>query len=522
MTKIEIYDTILRDGSQGVGISFSLEDKLRIAAKLDELGVVYIEGGFPLSNAVDREFFQQAKKLNLRRAQLVAFGMTRKAGSIVGEDQSIKALIESGAPVVTIFGKTWDLHVREALGISLEENLEIIRDSISYLKKQEHIKKVFFDAEHFFDGHKANPEYALQCLQVAVEAGVDCLALCDTNGGCLPLEVREIILEVKEKISTPLGIHAHNDGGCAVANSLMAAVAGVSQIQGTMNGLGERCGNADLCLVIPNLILKMKLDCGISASQLKMLREVSKFIDEIANREHSKNQPFVGDNAFAHKAGIHASANAKLPGAYEHIDPALVGNDSKTVASELSGVGVIEEKARNFGITIHKEEALEILQEVKTLGEQGYQFEAAEASLELLIRKKCGLYNPFFNLIGSRVLVEKRYENETLINEATIKIKLPSGEVRHVVADGNGPVDALNNALRKALQNYYPELNQVALLDYKVRVLTSGQGTAAKIRVLIESGSGEKRWGTVGVSENVIEASWQALVDSLEYFLLKK
>lgn len=522
MKKIEIYDTTLRDGAQTEDISFSVEDKLRIVEKLDELGIHYIEGGWPGANPKDEEFFKRAKKIKLTNSILTAFGSTHRASFKVNNDPNIKALLAAKTPVVTIVGKTWDFHVKEALRVSLQTNLGLIYNTIAYLKKR--IQRVLFDAEHFFDAYKANHEYALKSLEAAVSAGADCLVLCDTNGGTLPHEVERIIKEVKSQIPDPksqIGIHAHNDSECAVANSIVAVESGATQVQGTINGLGERCGNANLISVIPSLKLKLKYDC-ISADKLKKLKEVSRFVSEIANMSHFKRQPYVGDSAFAHKGGIHVSAVQRHPETYEHIKPELVGNYQRVIISELGGRSNVIRKAREFNLNIDPDSPRieKIVQQLKELENQGFQFEGAEASFELLMRKELKMHKKFFNLIGARVIVEKRKEGEVPFSEATIMVEV-NGRLEHTAATGNGPVNALDNALRKALEKFYPQLKEVKLLDYKVRVLTAGEGTAAKVRVLVESGDNTHKWGTVGVSENIIEASWQALVDSIEYKLLK-
>jgi len=529
MRQIEIYDTTLRDGEQSEDVSFSVEDKLRIAEKLDELGVHYIEGGWPGSNPVDTEFFKKAKKLKFHISKLVAFGSTHKASHKVEKDPIIKALLDAETPIITIFGKSWDFHVKEALRISLSQNLDLIHNSITYLKKR--VQKVFFDAEHFFDGYKANPEYAFKVLKTAQDVGADCLVLCDTNGGTLPHEVERIIKELLtpnlayrqagSKLRTPLGIHAHNDAECAVTNSIIAVRLGASQVQGTINGLGERCGNANLISIVPNLKLKLKYDC-ISDEKLRKLKEISRFVTEIANLRHFKRQPYVGDSAFAHKGGVHVSAILRHPATYEHVSPELVGNYQRVLISDLSGKSNIIRKAKEFNLKIDPSslKVTELVKEVKELENQGFQFEGAEASFELLMKKALGLHRRFFDLIGFRVIVEKRKEKEEPLSEATIMVKV-NGKLEHTAATGNGPVNAIDNALRKALEKFYPQLKQVKLIDYKVRVLAPGKGTSAKVRVLVESGDDSNKWGTVGVSENIIEASWQALVDSIEYKLLR-
>jgi 2-isopropylmalate synthase len=520
MRKIEIYDTTLRDGAQTEEISFSVEDKLRITSKLDELGVHYIEGGWPGSNPRDIEYFKRANKLSLDNSQLVAFGSTHRPKHKVHEDVLIKALLDSRVAIITIFGKSWDFHVKEALKISLAENLDIIRNTVSYLKKN--VDTVFYDAEHFFDGYRGNPRYTLKCLQAAQEAGADCLVLCDTNGGTMPDDLKRIIGEIKKSVHIPIGIHAHNDSECAVANSIIAVESGASHVQGTINGLGERCGNANLCSIIPSLQVKLGMKC-LSDRQLRRLRDVSRYVNEIANIRHFKRQPFVGDSAFAHKAGMHVSAVRKRPETYEHMRPDLVGNSQRVLISDLAGKSNILRKAEEFGIRLdsNSPQLQDIVTTLKNLENEGFQFEAAEASFELLMKKALGLHKRFFDLVGFRIIVDKRREGEESWSEATIMVKV-GGNVEHTAATGKGPVNAIDNALRKALDKFYPELKDVKLHDYKVRVLTAGKGTSAKVRVLVESGDDKQRWGTVGVSENIIEASYQALVDSVEYKLLKE
>ncbi|MEO5357688.1 MAG: citramalate synthase [Nitrospirae bacterium YQR-1] len=519
MDTVEIYDTTLRDGAQSEDISFSVEDKLRITEVLDEFGIPFVEGGWPGSNPRDIEYFKEVKKLKLKTAQIVAFGSTHRFGHPVSKDTNIKHLLAAETPVITIFGKTWDLHVKEALKITLDDNLKLIHDSVVYLKK--HVEKVFFDAEHFYQGYLCNSEYALRCLKAAEEAGADCLVLCETNGGCLPDDIRLITREVRSKTAQRLGIHAHNDSDCAVANSIEAVLGQVQQVQGTINGIGERCGNANLCSIIPNLQLKRKINC-IDEGKLKNLRNVSRFVTEIANQSHIKRQPFVGDSAFAHKGGIHVSAIRACAGTYEHINPEVVGNTQRVLVSDLAGKSTILRKAEEFGIDIESSQGTsELLHKLKALEKQGFQFEGAEASFELMIKKSTGKYKEAFELLGFRVIVDKWGRDKECLIEATIKLKLPDGTVIHTASEGNGPVNALDNAIRKALNGYYPELKSVKLLDYKVRVLQGGSGTATGVRVLIESGDDSAKWGTVGVSENVIEASWQALIDSIEYKLLK-
>jgi 2-isopropylmalate synthase len=519
MRKIEIYDTTLRDGSQSEDVSFSVEDKLRILYKLDEFGIHYIEGGWPGANPKDAVFFEHAKKFKPYTSLLAAFGATHRASMKVNEDPSIKALLAAETPVVTIFGKTWDFHVREALRVSLQRNLDLIYDTITYLKKR--VPTVFYDAEHFFDGYKANPEYTLKTLEAAKSAGAECLVLCDTNGGCMPGDIEKIVKKISGMFDISVGIHAHNDAECAVANSVVAVEAGATQVQGTINGLGERCGNANLISVIPNLKLKLNKSC-ITLGKLRKIKDLSRFVTEIANLRHFKRQPFIGDSAFAHKGGVHVSAIQRHPETYEHIRPERVGNYQRVLVSDLGGKSNIIRKIKDFKLKVDQDspKVMQIVTELKQLENQGFQFEGAEASFELLIKKTFGLHRKFFDLIGFRVIVEKRKEGEAPLCEATIMLKV-DGKLEHTAADGNGPVNALDNALRKSLEQFYPQLKEVKLIDYKVRVLTAGKGTSTKVRVLIESGDEKHRWGTVGVSENIIEASWQALVDSIEYKLLR-
>ncbi|WP_298437663.1 citramalate synthase [Geobacter sp.] len=519
MSLVKLYDTTLRDGTQAEDISFLVEDKLRIAHKLDELGIHYIEGGWPGSNPKDVAFFKDIKKERLSQAKIAAFGSTRRAKITPDKDHNLKTLVQAEPDVCTIFGKTWDFHVREALRISLDENLELIFDSLEYLKSR--VPEVFYDAEHFFDGYKANPEYAIKTLKAAQDAKADCIVLCDTNGGTMPFELVEIIKEVRRQISTPLGIHTHNDSDCAVANSLHAVDQGIVQVQGTINGFGERCGNANLCSIIPALRLKMQKEC-VSDEQLRKLRDLSRFVYELANISPNKHQPYVGNSAFAHKGGVHVSAIQRHPETYEHLRPELVGNMTRVLISDLSGRSNILAKAEEFHINMDSKDpvTLEILDNIKEMENRGYQFEGAEASFELLMKRALGTHRKFFSIIGFRCIDEKRHEDQKPFSEATVMVKV-GGKIEHTAAEGNGPVNALDNALRKALEKFYPKLKEVKLLDYKVRVLPAGQGTASSIRVLIESGDREARWGTVGVSENIIDASYQALIDSIEYKLHK-
>ncbi len=518
MRQIEIYDTTLRDGAQSEDVSFSVEDKLLITKKLDDLGVHFIEGGWPGANPKDILYFEEMKKVSLKSARLVAFGSTRKSRNKVSEDPNIQALIHAGTEIVTLFGKSWDMHVFDALGITLKKNLEIISDSILYLRSKG--VRVFYDAEHFFDGYLARPDYALKTLEAAETAGAERLILCDTNGGMMPWQVREILTVVREAFRGPLGIHTHNDSEMAVANALTAVELGVQQVQGTINGFGERCGNANLCSILPNLKLKMNINC-ISDEQLKHLLDVSRFVSEIANLPHNKHQAYVGEAAFAHKGGIHVHAVRKKAETYEHIPPGKVGNRQRVLISDYGGRSNLLEKAKEYKINLTADNPRleEILANLKDLEHRGFQFEGAEGSFELVMKKALGRHKRFFNLVGFRVIVEKRQESEHPLAEATIMVDV-NGQVEHTAAIGSGPVNALDNALRKALEKFYPVLSDVKLLDYKVRVLSAGAGTGSKVRVLIESGDGEKTWGTVGVSENIIEASWQALVDSIEYKLL--
>ncbi|WP_428100164.1 citramalate synthase [Candidatus Rariloculus sp.] len=521
MSRIALYDTTLRDGCQSEDVAFTLEDKLRIAEELDACGASYIEGGWPGSNPRDQEFFTVVRKLNLRQAKVAAFGSTRRANTTAEDDLNLRQLLKAQTPVITIVGKTWDLHVRDDLRISHEANLEIIGDSVAYLKQR--VDEVFFDAEHFFDGYKADPEFALLCLKAAVEAGADVLVLCDTRGGSMPHEIRQAVHAASKVGGSALGIHCHNDCELAIANSLAAVEAGATQVQGTINGFGERCGNANLCSVIPNLQLKLGYEC-VSPAQLKLLPKVSALVYELANIEPFKRQAYVGASAFAHKGGLHVAAVQKNSETYEHIDPELIGNRQRVLVSDLSGRSNVIYKAKQFGLDIdYSNPAVKtILHRVKHLESVGYQYEGAEASFELLIQEALGGTRVHhFRLISFRVSDEKLDAGEPPLSEATVKIEGPDGRIEHTVAQGNGPLNALDRALRKALTPFYPELNELELLDYKVRVLGGGEGTQATVRVLIESGDSESKWGTVGVSANVLEASWQALVDSIEYKLYK-
>jgi len=515
--KIEFYDTTLRDGTQSEDIAFSLNDKLMITEKLDHFGIHYIEGGWPGSNPKDLSYFQDVKNISLKNAKIVAFSSTVKEHEKPEQNESMRALLQADTEYVTIVGKSWDLHVRDALRVSLDANLTMIDKTIEFLKKQGKI--VFFDAEHFFDGYKHHRAYAMKVVRAAVNAGADLIVLCDTNGGSMPQEVYSIVTRVRNVIRTPLGIHTHNDCDLAVANTLMAVEAGCRHVQGTINGYGERCGNANLCSIIPNLLLKLGYD-GIAKDTLKQLREISLFVDEMANLVPNKHRPYVGESAFAHKGGIHVSAIRKNPETYEHIRPELVGNTQRVLISDLSGESSILYKAKAFNIDIEKNKKVlkEVVKKIKELEMLGYQFEGAEGSLELLMKKSLGLHKHYFDLIGFRVIVEKKERGEP-VSEATILVKV-GDRIEHTAALGKGPVNALDNALRKALYKFYPTLSQMELVDYKVRVLTTTDGTEAATRVLIESSDGKRIWGTVGVSPNIIEASWQALVDSIDYKLL--
>ncbi|MFN8543450.1 MAG: citramalate synthase [Candidatus Binatia bacterium] len=523
MRRIHLYDTTLRDGCQSEDVAFTLDDKLRIVERLDDLGIHYVEGGWPGSNPRDEEFFRAVRRLTLRHAKVAAFGATRRAGVRTDQDRNLALCLEAATPVVTLVGKTWDLHVREDLRIPLTENLDVIHESIAYAKHR--TDAVVFDAEHFFDGWKANPEYALRCLEAAAAAGADVLCLCETRGGALPTEVAAAVDAARAALpDVALGIHCHNDCDLAVANSLIAVEHGCTQVQGTINGIGERCGNANLVSVVPVLQLKRGWHC-LTAAQLRHLAEVSRYVYALANMEPNKRQPFVGQSAFAHKGGLHVAAVQKNAATYEHMDPALVGNTQRVLVSDLAGRSNVLVKAREFGVDLEgNSPAIQrLLRELKELEAQGYAYEGAEASFELLMRKALdGDRVRFFRLIGFRVIDEKRHEGEAPIAEATIMLEGPDGRVEHTAAQGNGPVNALDGALRKALAKFYPEVEQVRLHDYKVRVLGGAEGTAAVVRVLIESGDDEERWGTVGVSHNVIEASWQALVDSMDYKLHKQ
>ncbi len=522
---MQIYDTTLRDGAQQEGISLSVQDKLKITKKLDDLGITFIEGGIPGSNPKDVEYFKQAKNLHLSNSKIAAFGLTRRAGISADRDDNLSLLLDSAAPVVTLVGKSSDLHVTRVLETSLAENLSMISDSISMIKR--HGRQVFFDAEHFFDGFKANAAYAIQSLITAQEAGADGVVLCDTNGGTLSSEIKDIVDRVAIETKIPLGIHCHNDTEMAVANTIVAVLAGATQVQGTINGYGERCGNTNLVSVIANLQLKMGIPC-ITNQQLASLASVSKFVSEIVNIPPSSQQPYVGLSSFSHKGGLHAAAVTKLEESYQHVDPSLVGNSKNIVVSELSGRGNIQYKIEELNLQkeLNSSQISDILARIKVKENMGFQYESASASFELMVRQYAKEYKPPFELIDFMVLVENRRRSPTagslddLLAEAMVKVRVED-RVIHTAAEGNGPVNALDNALRKGLIEFYPVLSDVRLADYKVRVVDEGQGTQATVRVLIDFTDGSDEWQTVGASGNIIEASWIALADSLEYYLLK-
>ncbi len=522
--RVQLYDTTLRDGSQGEGVNFSLQDKLLITKRLDEMGFDFIEGGFAGSNDKDTEYFQLIADMPLQHAVVCSFGMTRRRGVTAAEDPGIQAMMNTRAQVCTVVGKTWDLHVTEVLRVSLEENLAMIRDSVSYLRSQG--RRVFYDAEHFFDGWKANPEYALKTVTAASEAGAEIIVCCDTNGGNLPEQIAATVSELKAKLIVPLGIHCHNDCDVAVANSLRAIDHGAIQVQGTINGIGERCGNADLISVAANLALKKQQEILVPGG-IKRLTELSRYIYELANMNVRNNQAFVGRSAFAHKGGMHVHAINRISQSYEHITPETVGNERRVLVSELSGRSNIIAKATKYALEKDDELMRRILARVVELENQGYQFEAAEASFDVLMKKCAGTYKPKFERVHSRVstqmdegkfMGEGCSEPSTLSTEATLKLRV-GDTIQHVAGEGDGPVNALDNALRKALVPSYPSLATMKLVDYKVRVINSTEGTAARVRVVIESSDDSDFWSTVGVSENIIEASWIALVDAVEYKL---
>ncbi len=514
--KIYTYDSTLRDGAQGEGIALTVSDKLNITSKLDELGIDYIEAGNPGSNPKDMEYFETVGRLRLKNSRLVAFGSTRRAGIKVYDDNNVLALLKAETSVVAIFGKSWDFQVESIIRTTLEENLKMIGDTIRFMKEKG--KEVVFDAEHFFDGFKSNPEYALSALRAAEDSGADWLVLCDTNGGCFPNEISEAVRKVSEVFNTPVGIHCHNDCGMAVANSIMAVQNGAVQVQGTVNGYGERCGNANLCTIIPSLQLKAEYQL-IPDKCMADLTALSRFVSEAANKGHNEDEPFVGNNAFAHKGGMHIDAVLKNPISYEHIPPELVGNERRLLMSEVSGRSTIIKKIQQFAPGIGKEspEVKEIIKRLKELEHEGYQFEGAESSFELMVKRFLGMKNEFFKVVDFKVWCDNKRD---LLNSAGAVIKVEvSGTEEITTAEGDGPVNAIDKALRRALEFFYPQLKGMRLSDYKVRVLDTTQATAAKVRVHIESTDGELVWGTVGVSSNIIEASCFALVDSIEYFL---
>jgi len=521
MPKIAIYDTTLRDGTQGEGVNFSAEEKIKVARRLDEFGIAYIEGGWPGSNPKDVEFFRLAKQTQFTNAKIAAFGSTRRPKFAAEDDPQMVKLIEAETPVVTIFGKSWNLHVTDVFRISLEQNLDMIRSSIKYLVDNN--REAIFDAEHFFDGYKSDREYALAALSAAVEGGASVLSLCDTNGGTLPWETSDIVSDVVNRFpNVTIGIHAHNDSGLAISTSVAAVHSGATHVQGTINGYGERCGNANICAIMGLLELKMGKQC-LPDGALQGLTVLSRAIDEIANRIPDEAMPFVGMSAFAHKAGVHVDAVSKNPATYEHCDPAAVGNSRRFLISELAGSSSVVQKARKYEVDLSKQspEVKSVLDRVTCLENQGYSFEDAEASFELLLKKAVGMYHKLFDLVGFRVIVEKRGPEEATITEATLKIAV-DGKEAFTVAEGDGPVHALDNALRLALGQFYgEELAKIKLTDFKVRVVNTRAGTAAKVRTIIESSDSSQAWSTVGVSENIIEASWEALADSVEYGLLK-
>ena len=524
MAKVELYDTTLRDGTQQEGVSLSVEDKLKIARKLDGLGIDYIEGGWPGANPKDAEFFVQAQSLELRHARLAAFCSTRRANGSAETDPTLRHALDANTPVVTMVGKTWDMHVTHVLETNLEENLAMIADSVAFFKR--HGRTVLLDAEHFFDGFKANPEYALQCVKAAAGAGADTVVLCDTNGGALPHEVSEIVKRVREAVpEATLAIHPHNDGDVAVANALAGVMAGATQVQGTVNGYGERCGNANLISIIGDLQLKMGIEC-VTEEQLRSMVEVSHYVSEIINRTPNPYQPYVGASAFTHKAGLHASAMAKVEGSYQHVAPELVGNTNHILVSELAGRGNVAQKLEALGIPAVDEVVRNALTAIKEQENRGFQYEGAEASFEMLVRRALPGYQAPFDLVDFMVIVEKHRRPtddalDTIACEATVKVQV-GGQVIHTAAMGNGPVNAMDTAARKGLLEFYPELEAVRLLDYKVRVVDQGTGTGAMVRVLMESTDGESTWNTVGCSANIIEASWMAMQDSLEWWLLAR
>jgi 2-isopropylmalate synthase len=517
MTKqITLYDTTLRDGTQGEQVNLSAEDKLRIAHKLDEFGIQYVEGGWPGSNPKDARFFEMARKTTFQTTRLTAFGSTRRSQVLPEEDQNIKALLKTEVETLTIFGKSWDLHASEILGVSLDENLAMIEDTVAFLKKKN--REVIYDAEHFFDGYKHNPDYALKTIKAAANGGADVIVFCDTNGGTMTHDVQRIMEEVIPHLTVTTGIHVHNDCGLALSNSLAAVQTGVKMVQGTINGYGERCGNVDLIAVLGNLQLKMGYSC-VAPESLKRMAELSHYVSEVANMPPSKARPFVGKSAFAHKGGVHVSAIQKNPTAYEHMEPEIVGNKRRVLVSDLSGRSNIDYKTREMDIKLggNGYDNKKIVQEIKRLEDQGYEFDAAEGSLELLIKKVTGQFEEPFTLESFRVTIEKNRSGAST-SQATVKISV--GDDHEITAaEGDGPVNALDNALRKALNKFFPQIKEMGLVDFKVRVIEGSDGTGAKVRVQMQSRDARETWSTIGVSENIIEASWQALVDSVQYKL---
>ena len=512
MTKVLLYDTTLRDGMQGQGMSLSAQEKARVVRKLDELGIHFIEAGFPGSNPKEMELFEMLADVQLEQAAVCAFGMTRRRDTEAAEDEALRLLASGFAPVVTLVGKTWGLHLEKVTKVSREENLAMIRDSVAYLTNAG--KRVIYDAEHFFDGYRDDAGYALECLKAAAGAGAENVTLCDTNGSSLPPQIAEATKAMVEALDVPVGIHTHNDLECAVANSLAAVQEGASLVQGTMNGIGERTGNANLTSILPDLQLKLGYEC-VANEQLARLTGIAHFIDELLNITPDPDQPFVGRNAFAHKGGMHVAGVSADARTFEHMDPAEVGNEREMVVSELSGKGTVLSRAERAGIPLNDEQAAKALRTLKEREHRGYHYEAADASFELLLRKETEEYEPLFRLEGFRVLVEKR-EDGKVVTEATIKVWV-DGERYLRTAEGNGPVNALDKALRGAIIDRHPHLADIELTNYKVRILDEHHGTGAVTRVLLDSSDGEREWGSIGVSENIIEASWEALVDSLEY-----
>ncbi len=512
---IQIYDTTLRDGTQSEGFNLSANDKVRIAQKLDELGVAFIEGGWPGSNPKDAEFFQRARDIQWKNALITAFGSTCRVKGGPEDDANIKALLDSQTPVCTIFGKTWTLHVKEVLLTTLEDNLRIIEQSVSYLKSNG--KRVIYDAEHFFDGYKADSSYALETLKAAIRGGAETVVLCDTNGGTLPWEVQAIVQELKPVLNHPFGMHTHNDSECAVVNSLIGVREGAIQVQGTINGVGERCGNANLVSIMSDLELKMGYKC-LPEDNIKNLYDLSHFVAEVANVAPDEHLPFVGKSAFAHKGGVHVAAMRRSAQSYQHVEPELVGNQMRVVVSDLSGRGNLLSKAEENGVEVEGEEVVPVLNEIKELESRGFSFEAAEASVTMMLKRQEYGYKPPFELIDFFVNVEHR-DRRGIFAEAMVKVRV-QGEVLHTAAEGNGPVNALDIALRKALTGYYPQIKNFHLSDYKVRILDSDHGTEAITRVLIDTRNSTSRWSTVGAGTNIIEASWRALADSMEYGLM--